>query len=138
VRREPFLAVGGFDERFGVGGEEQPLALDLAAAGWGLCYVDEVVAVHHPSPSRDRRARLQRVVRNDLWLAWSRRRAPSAVGATVSAVAAASRDGVARAGLVEAVGGAVGVFRRRRPIPARLEQQMRLLERSRCRPVAAS
>jgi GT2 family glycosyltransferase len=52
VRRDAFLEVGGFDARLGVGGEEELLALDLAARGWGLAYVDEVVAHHYPSPSR--------------------------------------------------------------------------------------
>lgn len=33
-------------------GEETLLAYDLAAAGWQLCYVADVVAHHHPSPIR--------------------------------------------------------------------------------------
>src|SRR4051794_13332451 len=40
VRREAFLGVGGFEARFGIGGEEELLALDLAAAGWGLTYAE--------------------------------------------------------------------------------------------------
>jgi GT2 family glycosyltransferase len=74
VRRSAFLAAGGFPERFGVGGEEELLAIDLAAAGWGLAYVPSVVAHHHPPPrpaSADRR-RVQ--ARNALWSAWLRRR----------------------------------------------------------------
>ena len=35
VRRAAFLEVGGFDVRLGVGGEEELLAVDLAARGWG-------------------------------------------------------------------------------------------------------
>jgi GT2 family glycosyltransferase len=38
VERERFLAAGGFPSRYGVGGEEAPLALALASAGWALIY----------------------------------------------------------------------------------------------------
>ena len=36
VRRSAFLDVGGFDDVVFFGGEEERVALDLAAAGWGL------------------------------------------------------------------------------------------------------
>ena len=41
VRTEAFTAVGGFDPVVRFPGEEERLALDLAAAGWGLAYVDD-------------------------------------------------------------------------------------------------
>jgi GT2 family glycosyltransferase len=72
VRRAAFLEVGGFDVRLGVGGEEELLAVDLAERGWGLAYVAEVVAYHHPSPSRDPSGRRRVQVRNALWSAWPR------------------------------------------------------------------
>lgn len=53
VRTEAFTAVGGFDPVVRFPGEEERLALDLAAAGWGLAYVDEVTVHHHPSPRRE-------------------------------------------------------------------------------------
>lgn len=53
VRRDAFCAVGGFDEIIRFPGEEERVALDLAAAGWGLAYVEEVVVHHHPSLHRD-------------------------------------------------------------------------------------
>jgi len=52
VRREAFLEAGGFDPVVRFPGEEERLALDLAAAGRYLCYVDDVVVHHHPSPVR--------------------------------------------------------------------------------------
>ncbi|MBO0700717.1 MAG: glycosyltransferase, partial [Zavarzinella sp.] len=70
VRREPFLAAGGFEERFGVGGEEDLLALDLAAAGWWLCYDPGYVVHHHPSVARPRAGRRATVIRNAVWTAW--------------------------------------------------------------------
>ncbi len=53
VRTEAFTAAGGFDEVVRFPGEEERLALDLAAAGWGLAYVDSVTVHHHPSTHRE-------------------------------------------------------------------------------------
>ncbi|WP_369138970.1 glycosyltransferase family 2 protein [Modestobacter versicolor] len=53
VRTEAFTEVGGFDPVVRFPGEEERLALDLAAAGWGIAYVDDVTIHHHPSTSRD-------------------------------------------------------------------------------------
>jgi GT2 family glycosyltransferase len=44
VRRDAFLAVGGFDPAATVTGPERRLAHDLARAGWGLAYCADVVA----------------------------------------------------------------------------------------------
>ena len=52
VRRDAFLAVGGFDPVLGWPGEEELLALRLDAAGYHCAYADDVVAHHHPSTSR--------------------------------------------------------------------------------------
>jgi GT2 family glycosyltransferase len=126
VHRERFLAVG-FDERCGVGGEEALLAIDLAGRGWGLAYVDEVVALHWPSPARDPRARRAVVARNDLVLAWSRRHWSSATATTLRSLARAARDDAVRAGLLEAVRRAPQVLRERRPVSGELERRLRLL-----------
>src|SRR4051794_4844290 len=53
VRRDAYLAAGGFDDVVEFAGEEDRLALDLAMLGWDLAYVADVVAHHHPSPSRE-------------------------------------------------------------------------------------
>src|SRR3954471_23779444 len=112
VRRDAFLAVGGFHPRFAVGGEEALLACDLAAAGWELVYASELVAEHHPSPVRDRRRRRAVATRNDLWFSWLRR--PRAVGwrATLDAL----RDRDARAGLREALADLPWALAHRRPV----------------------
>src|SRR4051812_58289 len=55
VRREAILSCGGFPAQFGTGGEEQLLSWDLAAAGWQLSYVPEVIAHHDPPPAPDGR-----------------------------------------------------------------------------------
>src|SRR3712207_9365804 len=47
-----FRSVGGFDPVVRFPGEEERLSLDLAAAGWGIAYVDGVTVHHHPSTRR--------------------------------------------------------------------------------------
>jgi N-acetylglucosaminyl-diphospho-decaprenol L-rhamnosyltransferase len=79
VRRDAFLSVRGFRERFGVGGEEELLAWDLAAAGWRLAYVPSVVAHHCPPGRADASARDAVQRRNAAWTAWLRRPLPVAV-----------------------------------------------------------
>jgi GT2 family glycosyltransferase len=121
VRRDAYLAAGGFDRRFGIGGEEALLSLDLMAAGWALAYVDEVVAHHHPD-GMARPGRSRRVVRNDLWTAWLRRPPAVAAGATVAAL----RRGEL-AGLADAARGLRWVVRERRRVPPAVEADMRLV-----------
>ncbi len=53
IRRRAFHEVGGFEPRMWLGGEEELLALDLAAAGWWMCWREDVVIHHRPSTSRD-------------------------------------------------------------------------------------
>lgn len=128
VRSDAFLAVGGFDERYGVGGEERSLAIDLAGPGWKLAYVDEVTALHWPSPLRDRAARSRILVRNELWLAWSRRRWPAVLRVTARALRLAATDGAARSGLVDAARDAPAVLRGRRRVDPWLERQIQLVD----------
>jgi GT2 family glycosyltransferase len=128
VRRHAFLAAGGFDEVLFFLGEEQLLAIDLDRLGWGLAYVDEVVAHHHPSSTgKGGRAALQR--RNALLVTWMRRPLGVAAGRTLGTVAEAAagkRDAIgALAGLVTRLPAAL---RRRRAPGADLESRLRLLE----------
>jgi GT2 family glycosyltransferase len=125
VRRDAFLQAGGFDGRLGIGGEEELLAVDLATAGWGLAYVDEVVAYHHPSPSRDPHRRRGVQVRNALWSAWLRRPLPAAARRTIDLAWPALRQPGSRAGVLEAVRGLPWVVRERRPVRRELEAALR-------------
>jgi GT2 family glycosyltransferase len=127
VRRSAFLEVGGFHARLGVGGEEELLAVDLAAGGWGLAYVDEVVTHHHPSPSRDPSGRRRVQVRNALWAAWLRRPLGGAARQTAQLAALAVHQRGASSGLLLAVLGLPWVLRERRPVPRELEAALRTL-----------
>jgi GT2 family glycosyltransferase len=128
VRRDAFLAAGGFHRRYGIGGEEELLALDLAEAGWALRYCPEVVAHHHPDAGRDPRPRRAIQARNALWTAWLRRRPGSALRRTCAAVLASFSDRAVRSGLRQASGGIPWVLRERRAVSPRLEDACRRLE----------
>jgi GT2 family glycosyltransferase len=128
VRREAFLDAGGFEPRFFLGGEEQLLAADLAARGFTLAYVRELVVHHHPSPHRDPVARRRLVARNRLWFAWLRRPLGPALLATARAAGAAALSFDAAWALVAALGGLPWIARERRVLPASVEARVRRLE----------
>lgn len=126
VRREAFLRAGGFSDVLHFAGEEELLALDLAAAGWGLAYVPELVVHHHPSKTgRDPAARRRREVRNRLLTAWLRRPLPAVARAAASALG--SRDG--RAGLADAARALPALARARHPVPPAVEADRARLTR---------
>jgi N-acetylglucosaminyl-diphospho-decaprenol L-rhamnosyltransferase len=125
VRRDAFLAVGGFHERLGVGGEEEIVGHRLALAGWQQSYVAEIVTHHHPSAERDHHSRGATEVRNALWTAWLTR----PLGGALAASARALRpDPASVRGAAAALAGLPWVWRERRPAGRRLEAQRRLLE----------
>ena len=124
VRRDAYLAAEGFDDVVFFMGEEERLALDLAAMGWGLAYVEDVVAHHHPSPDRDRVARAARAARNELLTAVMRRPWPVVVraGATI-----ARRGAPGRSGLRQALPALPRALARRRRLPQHVEAARRSL-----------
>jgi GT2 family glycosyltransferase len=124
VRRSAFLEVDGFHPRYGVGGEEALLALDLAAAGWGCAYVPDITAHHHPSPRRDPDRRRSVMVRNDLWTTMLRRPLPVLFDEIDRLVDAAAHDRAVAVGLAEAIDGAADLWGGRRVLPPWLEQQL--------------
>jgi GT2 family glycosyltransferase len=125
VRRSAFLAVGGFDDVVFFYGEEERVALDLAAAGWGLAYVEDVVAHHHPtSIAGDRGGRRALATRNSVLTACLRR--PWRVVGR-RAVRAALDDAATRAGLRATVPRLAPALAQRRRLPPRVEAAARSL-----------
>jgi GT2 family glycosyltransferase len=125
VRRDAFLAAGGFDDVVFFMGEEERLALDLAALGWGLAYVEDVRARHVPSPARDPRARRVRAARNGLLTALMRRPWPVVARTVLSAVRAGDegRDAARQAARL-----APRTIAHRRRVPPRVELARRSLD----------
>ncbi|EQD83725.1 glycosyl transferase, partial [Saccharopolyspora erythraea D] len=129
VRRRAFAEAGGFSRLLFFVAEEKLLSYDLAAKGWDLCYVSSVVAHHHPSPHRppsDWRRTLE--LRNNALIAWMRRPVRVALGEARELAAAARHDRVARRALLAAVRRLPSALLRRRRLPARVEDMIRLLE----------
>ena len=117
MRRNAFLAAGGYEPRLFIGGEETLLALDLLAAGWRLAYVPELVVHHYPSPRRDSGRRRHLLLRNALWCAWLRR-----------PPGAAWRETRRAWSVVAALCGLPWVLRHRRVLPRHVETALPLLD----------
>lgn len=123
-----FREVGGFSARLWLGGEEELLALDLAARGWWMCWAEDVVIQHAPSKIRDPRRRRQLGIRNTLWTAWLRRPWGGALRRTGLLLRSVPRDWASVAAVAEALAGLVWVLRERRVVPPEVERGLRLLE----------
>jgi N-acetylglucosaminyl-diphospho-decaprenol L-rhamnosyltransferase len=128
VRREAFLQVGGFEPRFVIGGEEELFSADLAAAGWALRHVPELVVHHAASSARDPHRRRADGLRNTLWFAWLRRPLPDAARRSWRTLAGAPRDRVTLYAVLEAARGLPWVLRDRRPLPGPVAAGLRLLD----------
>jgi GT2 family glycosyltransferase len=128
LRRDAFAQVGGFSPLLFFGGEEQLLAADLAAAGWELCYLDDVVARHEPGNPAVSPQRWAQQTRNDVLVLWLRRPLARAAARTV---ALAVRGLVNRAAAVAAGGVLVrlpAALRQRRAVPAELDAQLSIAD----------
>ncbi|MEU2422084.1 glycosyltransferase [Streptomyces sp. NPDC007851] len=130
VRREAFLAAGGFHPLLFFGGEETLLAYDLTARGWGVTYEPALTARHHPEPG-GRRGRGPALRRNEVLTLWLRRPLPVAVAAAARLTAAAvtARPG-ARQALYETLTRLPAALAGRRRLPARVERAARLVDAS--------
>jgi glycosyltransferase involved in cell wall biosynthesis len=128
LRVTAFTQVGGFSPRLWLGGEEELVALDLAARGWWMCWAEDVVVHHAPSTQRDPLRRRQLGIRNTLWTTWLRRPAPVALRRTATLLRQLPRDRATAAALVEAVRGAPWVLRERRLLPPDVESALRTLD----------
>ena len=130
VRREAFLGCGGFSERLWLGGEEELLAVDLAAAGWELCYLEELTVHHQASTLRDAHVRRRMGLRNTLWFTWLRRPVRPALRRTLQLARTVPRDRISALAALDAVRGLPWVVAERRPLPPLVEARMVALEPS--------
>ena len=127
VRRTAFLEVGGFHPMLGIGGEEQLLAWDLAARGWHLRYVRDLVAHHEPRPDSARGdTRTARLRRNTVLMSILRRPWRDVAGHVGRGLRAGSAD---RRGLLLALPHVPTALAERHRLPTRVERQLELLSR---------
>lgn len=129
VRRDAFLAVGGFSRLLGFGGEEQLVSVDLVTAGWQLCYLAALRVHHHPSLARQRPARRWALhQRNDLLTAWLRRPWPMVRRATADLLRQAPANRPAARAAVEVALRLPLALARRSRLPEAVEADLRRLE----------
>ena len=128
VRRAAFQQVGGFEPRFWIGGEEELLSADLAAAGWALRHAPELVVHHAASRARDPHRRRADGIRNTLWFSWLRRPWSDAGRRSWHTLRTAPRDRVTAIAIAMAVAGIPWVLRERRRLPAAVAEGLRLLD----------
>ncbi|MFD4368523.1 glycosyltransferase family 2 protein [Rhodococcus sp. NPDC058521] len=136
LRVSAFRDVGGFCERMWLGGEEELLALDLAAAGWWMVWSEEMVIHHHPSRMRDSTRRRQLGIRNTLWTLWLRRPIRSATRRSVAVLRSAPCDGSTASAVIETLTGVAWVLRHRKVVPPTVEAGLVLLEEPQSRSAA--
>jgi GT2 family glycosyltransferase len=128
LRVDAFTEVGGFSERLWLGGEEELMAGDLAAAGWELCYLPQLTVHHHASTVREHHRRRRDGIRNTLWTTWLRRPLRPALRRTVHLLRTVPRDRVTADALWQAAKGLPWLLRERRVLPPHAEARFAALE----------
>ncbi len=125
VRRDAFLAVGGFEPRPSLGCEERLLSIDLLAAGWRLVHDPGVVVRRHPVPVRPSADHGAADLRDEVLVSWLRMPLDDALGASAALARRACRDRVARRAVRALARHWWFVVRRRRPVPGWLARTLR-------------
>lgn len=100
--------------------------MDLMAAGRHLRYLSDITVHHAASPQRDRRR--ADGLRNTLWCTWMRRPLLKALGRTGAILRRAPKDLTTTRAVLEALAGLPWVIRERRPLPTRIDRQLRLMD----------
>jgi hypothetical protein len=127
MRVDAFREVGGYCAQLFIGGEEQLVALDLAARGWKIVYCPALTVRHFPSASRDTRLRHQLLARNAVWVAWMRLPWAAAFRVTWTRLAARELRGARLRTIVRALAGLPWALYRRRVLPPEVENERRLV-----------
>jgi GT2 family glycosyltransferase len=87
-----YRAVGGYEPRLFIGGEETLVALDVLARHYAIAYAHELELHHRPSALRDSALRRRMLARNAAWVAWLRLPAAEALGSTWRALRVLRRE----------------------------------------------
>jgi GT2 family glycosyltransferase len=130
-RADVFRAVGGYEPRLFIGGEEELVALDVLEMGRAIVYCDQLTVLHRPAAQRDGSLRRRLLARNAALVAWLRLPWRDVARATLAACEAALTNGhpLADAGaLLRGIGWA---WRRRRVVNARVLEMRRAVRDAR-------
>lgn len=130
MRVDAYRAVGGYDVRFFIGGEEETLAMKLARAGWELRYRDDIVLHHEPSVANAPYLRAYGL-RNTIWNCWLHRRMGSALRWTAFVLADQPKNADWLHGVGMALRELPAVLRRRQPMSRELDSAYAILDRRR-------
>ncbi len=130
IRADAYRSVGGYDERFFLGGEEETLAHKLAKAGWQLRYLPSIVMHHHPSLANAGRLRAYGM-RNTVVNAWLHRPWRSALRWTLFTLADTPKNQDFVRGLALTAGAVPWIVRERDPMVAALDSDLLALDRRR-------
>jgi GT2 family glycosyltransferase len=128
IRSSAYLRVGGYDQRFFIGGEEETLSYKLIRDGWQLRYRPEVVLHHYPSVANVDNLR-HYGVRNTLVNAWLHRRLGSAVRWSCFILTDSPKDRNLLRGVAMALRAVPWIFRERRPMSHELDELLSILDR---------
>jgi N-acetylglucosaminyl-diphospho-decaprenol L-rhamnosyltransferase len=127
IRAAAYKEVGGYDQRFFIGGEEETLSFKLAKAGWQLRYVPEVVMHHHPSLANAGKLRAYGM-RNTLVNAWLHRRWRSALRWTVFTLVDTPKNADFVRAIVMTLRALPWVLRERDPMQTQLDRDLLKLD----------
>lgn len=130
-RTAMFRAVGGYEPRLFIGGEEELVALDVLDSGRAIVYCDKMTVLHRPSSQRDAGLRRRLLARNAALVAWLRLPWRDAARATLNACVTAARGGHPFADLGALLRGVGWAVRKRRVVDARVIEMRRLVQHAR-------
>jgi GT2 family glycosyltransferase len=127
-RTDVFRAMGGYDAKLFIGGEEQRVALDVLAAGHAIAYCPQLRLYHAPSRARDSHLRRRLLARNAAWVAWLRLPWRDAWLATLRAVMQLAREGTLWLDAPALFAAWWWIAPRRRVVPARVVAMLRQVQ----------
>jgi hypothetical protein len=128
VRKKAFMEVHGYSKHIYFSGEEELLGIDLAAAGWGLTYCEDVVGRHCPAPRNNMAQRYQMGVRNKIQVGFMRRPWSKALRILGQHVGQAVQNRNVALGIIQGLARVPISLKNRQEVPWWIEQQIELLE----------
>lgn len=128
VRKKAYMQAGGYSKLLYFSGEEELLAYDIAASGWGMTYCDDIVGCHFPSKTRDLPRRYRLGSRNKVLRAWLRRPLSQAIKKTLQPEIHSGGELYCLIGWLQGIMQIPRMLKQRQVVPDWLEAQILELE----------